>query len=156
MVELPACCLTVYRLLSSSSAASDRSWLTVPRTDAIMESRRAAPCKCPGINVTPGEGTASRTPTSESEGQCRGMNMPPVPGGLNNCCAVSQGDHSQPAAIVANMRPSEDPRPSASRSDLSLLLPLLCNRLLSPGLAKWRHKARQIRDLPTLTCALLL
>ncbi len=84
------------------------------------------------------------------------MNMPPGSEGSNNCCGVSHSDQSQPAAVSANTGASDDAHATASRIELPFLLRLLSNQLLSPGLEKWRHKVKPMRDLPTLTCALLI
>ncbi len=97
-----------------------------------------------------------RTSPNCREGKCQGMKMPPASERSNNCCAVSYGDYSQPAAVSANTRASDDAHATASRIELAFLLRLLSNQLLSPGLEKWRHNVKHIRDLPTLTCALLI
>ncbi len=97
-----------------------------------------------------------RTSPNCCGGKCRGMNMPPGSEGSSNCCAVSHSDYSQPAVVSANTGASDDAHATASRIELPVLLRLLPNQPLSPGLEKWRYKVKHIRDLPTLTCALLM
>jgi hypothetical protein len=97
-----------------------------------------------------------RTSPNCCAGKCQGMDMPPGSEGSNNCCAVSHGDYSQPAAVSAIRGASDDAHATASRIELSFLLRLLSNQPFLPGLEYWRHKIKYIRDLPTLTCALLM
>ncbi len=82
--------------------------------------------------------------------------MAPASERSNNCCAESHGDYSQPAVVTANTGASDDAQATASGIELPFFLRLLSNQLLSPGLEKWRHNVKHIRDLPTLTCALLM
>ncbi len=97
-----------------------------------------------------------RTSPHCCEGKCQGMDMAPSSERSNNCCAVSHGNYSQPAAVTANTGASDDAHATASGIELPFFLRLLSNQPLSPGLEKWRHKAKHMRDLPTLTCALLI
>jgi hypothetical protein len=97
-----------------------------------------------------------RTTPNCCDGKCQGMNMPMSPGGSNNCCAVSHGDHSQPAVVSASKAARNDTPATISRIDLCFLLGLPSNQPLSPGLRIWHHKLRHNRDLPTLICALLI
>ena len=90
------------------------------------------------------------------QGKCGNMSMPAGSRSPDNCCKVSNGDQKQPALVPTNTAGTLGELGTYALVPATTLFRVALGQPLFPPLERWRREVRHIRNLPMLTCSLLM